>query len=354
MEYNIRLRKSTLTELGNLIVTGEAIVNTIPGMPVLTFNQNLDLVSNYFYTLDLNGVLFGNAIIEVANNKVIIGASGRIICINALTGAVLWSKIVESVQTPTTLDSLVNINDIKAINTTKTQFYTTFFANYFDDQTNLIYIANAKLDEFGNFSELKAIKKTPFTAIDNYQIPNAISVNLVNNSYFIAGTLYTQDRASSNDYHLNYLHKGNLNQISCGEENISQNLIVTNTTPIYLNNFPSNLIIPVTVQAISKTLTIANITPDYNNQYCIDQILSTPDVNFFNFQITPNPVQNILNIQSQEIIKEISIYDLLGKKMITTQVSTSAIDVSGLAQGVYIVKVINENDVIYSSKFIKQ
>lgn len=70
--------------------------------------------------------------------------------------------------------------------------------------------------------------------------------------------------------------------------------------------------------------------------------------------ISPNPAQNILNIKIKETIKEFAVYDLLGKKVTTNQVSTNTIDVSKLAQGMYIIKVISENDKTFSSKFIKE
>jgi|GEM_PF-1106489 len=68
----------------------------------------------------------------------------------------------------------------------------------------------------------------------------------------------------------------------------------------------------------------------------------------------PNPVQNILNIQTQEIIKEVSIYNLLGEKVIVNEISNHAIDVSNLAVGMYIIKVTGENDKTFSAKFIKR
>ncbi|UPT69866.1 MAG: T9SS type A sorting domain-containing protein [Flavobacterium sp. JAD_PAG50586_2] len=69
--------------------------------------------------------------------------------------------------------------------------------------------------------------------------------------------------------------------------------------------------------------------------------------------ISPNPAQNILNILTQETIKEVSVYDLLGKKVTVNQISTNAIDVSNLAQGIYIIKVIGDNDKTFTKKFIK-
>lgn len=354
LEFNINLRKSCLTDSGNIVVTGDAIINSTPGMPVLTFNQNLDLVSGYFYSKDLNGSLFGNAIAVATNDKIIIGASDNIVCIDSLTGELLWSKIINNIETPTSLDGLVNLIDIQPLNAEKTQFYTTFSANYFDDQINLFYIVNANVDALGNFSQFKAIKRTPFNSIDNYQIPYSLSVDLVDNSYFISGSLSAQDQTSENEYHLNYLHKGNLNELSCGEETISQNLIVPDNSSIYLNIFPSSLVVPATVTVISKTLNVEDLILDYNNLYCLDPILSTPHVGFLEIQIAPNPVQDILSVQSNQAVKQIMVYDMLGKLIEMKRVTANSIDVSQLSKGIYMIKLTSDSNQVFVSKFVKE
>jgi len=77
--------------------------------------------------------------------------------------------------------------------------------------------------------------------------------------------------------------------------------------------------------------------------------------NFENsFAIKVYQNQNILNIQTQKSIKEVSVYDLFGKKVIVDQPSTNSLDISNLAKGVYIIKVIGENDTTLSSKFVKK
>ena len=74
----------------------------------------------------------------------------------------------------------------------------------------------------------------------------------------------------------------------------------------------------------------------------------------FSLSVYPNPAQNILNIQTAEKIKVINVYDILGKKVAVSQVSTNSIDFSNLAQGIYIVKVLNDNDKLFSAKFIRE
>jgi Secretion system C-terminal sorting domain/PKD domain len=69
--------------------------------------------------------------------------------------------------------------------------------------------------------------------------------------------------------------------------------------------------------------------------------------------IFPNPAQNILNIKTSGLIKQIKVYDVLGQKVIIEQASTNSIDVSNLVDGIYLIKIIGENDKTFSTKFIK-
>jgi hypothetical protein len=96
-----------------------------------------------------------------------------------------------------------------------------------------------------------------------------------------------------------------------------------------------------------------------NIQYYGDQ--ASFDVHFFNVGIEthemscahlyPNPVEDILNITLNDV-RNIEIYDLLGKMMLSETNPDSKINVSSLPQGIYIVKIITDND-YHTEKFIK-
>ena len=60
-----------------------------------------------------------------------------------------------------------------------------------------------------------------------------------------------------------------------------------------------------------------------------------------NFEIYPNPVDDILYIKSDNNIKEVNIYNIVGIKMATVsgQQSAISVDMSGLSSGVYFVEV---------------
>ena len=67
----------------------------------------------------------------------------------------------------------------------------------------------------------------------------------------------------------------------------------------------------------------------------------------------PNPVENILTIESAESIDDIIVFDILGNKIMPTRVSNSSIDVSGLVKGIYFLRLSIDNRKVVIKKFIK-
>jgi hypothetical protein len=108
-----------------------------------------------------------------------------------------------------------------------------------------------------------------------------------------------------------------------------------------------------TGEAVTSTIATQSFSGGIATTLCltlgVNEITEQQSVSIF-----PNPTQNILNILTQEIIEEISVYDLLGKKMNFVQSGTNTIDISSFANGMYIIKVTVENDKIISAKFIKE
>ena len=67
----------------------------------------------------------------------------------------------------------------------------------------------------------------------------------------------------------------------------------------------------------------------------------------------PNPVSNgkVYISTKNDLDKEIIIFDVLGKKVLQTQLSSRELNVSSLSPGVYIIK-INENQATATRKLI--
>lgn len=75
-----------------------------------------------------------------------------------------------------------------------------------------------------------------------------------------------------------------------------------------------------------------------------------------NASIYPNPTTNELNIQLDNgTIKSVEIYNMHGQKLLTADQNNASVqmDVSGLTQGVYIVKVLNGNGIGVVKRFVK-
>ncbi len=73
-----------------------------------------------------------------------------------------------------------------------------------------------------------------------------------------------------------------------------------------------------------------------------------------NFSYYPNPVANVLNMNYSNDISSVEIYSLQGQRVITQKIGSNAgqVDVSGLASGTYVVKVISA-DTVNTIKIVK-
>lgn len=80
--------------------------------------------------------------------------------------------------------------------------------------------------------------------------------------------------------------------------------------------------------------------------------LATGESKAFTTTIYPNPTSEFLNIETQQKISKIEIYDLSGKLLKSDIGNDKKIAVSTLSKGLYLIKIYTENGVV-NSKFIK-
>ncbi len=82
----------------------------------------------------------------------------------------------------------------------------------------------------------------------------------------------------------------------------------------------------------------------------IETLISTNSLTLY-----PNPVQNVLHINSSGKTGMIEVFDITGKSVLQKQIQgyNPSIDVSGLKKGIYFVKVLSDNQFV-TSKFVKQ
>jgi len=81
--------------------------------------------------------------------------------------------------------------------------------------------------------------------------------------------------------------------------------------------------------------------------------LSLNQNTLLNLSIYPNPTKNILKINSNTTISQIEIYNELGV-VVLSNLNKNNIDISTLDQGLYFIKVKDENDIYGIHKIIKE
>ena len=82
-------------------------------------------------------------------------------------------------------------------------------------------------------------------------------------------------------------------------------------------------------------------------------ILATGEAKTVFTTLYPNPTSDILNIETDQKISKIEVYDVSGKLAISTNGKDKKVTVSNLNNGMYFIKLYTENGVI-NSKFIKK
>lgn len=85
-----------------------------------------------------------------------------------------------------------------------------------------------------------------------------------------------------------------------------------------------------------------------------DNITSINDIFNNDYNIYPNPVNDILIIEKWDMIEKVDIYDLQGKKVIGFNNISNQLDLSGLNRGQYLLKIQDENNDKLTFKIIKR
>lgn len=87
------------------------------------------------------------------------------------------------------------------------------------------------------------------------------------------------------------------------------------------------------VALYEKELSVADVAQLFTNG---NNALSVKDQKVSNVSMYPNPVKDVLNFSSAEV-KSISIYSVLGSKVMTKEITNSSVELSDLKAGVYFV-----------------
>lgn len=90
------------------------------------------------------------------------------------------------------------------------------------------------------------------------------------------------------------------------------------------------------------------------SQVNFSRTLSTEDSEISSFAIYPNPTSDKINIQGIRNIKTIEIFSILGKKIEISTTNLTTVDVRSLKNGIYFLKVIDDQNRSAIRKFIKK
>ena len=120
---------------------------------------------------------------------------------------------------------------------------------------------------------------------------------------------------------------------------------ISNLTNTYSYGFAANAL-PVKFAIVANDGTV-NDLEDYNfyaDNFKVEIDLSNTSFDNATFTAYPNPVKDMLNLTSIQNISEVSVFNLLGQQVTVSNINATKgqVDMSHLATGTYLVKVITE------------
>lgn len=85
------------------------------------------------------------------------------------------------------------------------------------------------------------------------------------------------------------------------------------------------------------------------------ETLGVSDFTSIDFGFYPNPVIDVLTIQSQETVESMEVYNLMGQKVLNSStISHGKLDLSTLKLGIYLVKATFEGGITETFKIVKK
>ena len=201
-------------------------------------------------------------------------------------------------------------------------------------------------------SELSEITTAPFITI-NPGIPT-ISFNLKIMDYDLetpfVGNFGSIEMLYSLDYGTNWYNALTINSSNFTPSNNCQLLSYT----IPLGSISSTNGFRVKYNFVHNSGDWEAIIDDFKIE--LDESASNPNLNLANLSVYPNPVSDMLNINYNENITKLTIYDVAGRsvKSIATNNSMNSINVSDLKSGTYLLSIETESKNASTIKFIKK
>jgi hypothetical protein len=331
----------------------------------LARNANAGLMAEFELTLSVSGM--GALVVENSKfiNNMSRGASG-------VYGLVRANSNVDITVTNTLFDG----NIVGNLNTTNAQG-SSGSASWFRsvaagshvtlDLTNNTYVNNidlGTLQSLNNFSRgtVTISRQSGITGFFNANVSNCIFLNNT-----AAGGATTRSITDSWKFPISSLIvRNSLDPLNFNDDSISSKVNTSNADPLFTSATDYTLQVgsPAIDSGDNTYVTTAsdllgnqrlfNTTVDMGVYEFGSTTLGVNDTNVLlkGFNLYPNPVSKILNIQLEETLEKIEVYSILGTKIL--EVTNSRINVSDLTTGVYLLKVYTQNGKVGLKRFIKE
>lgn len=87
----------------------------------------------------------------------------------------------------------------------------------------------------------------------------------------------------------------------------------------------------------------------------VDNTASVDDLSVFNFNYTPNPTRDILNLSAAKNINKVDVYSLLGQRVLSSEINAtkSTLNIAHLKTGIYLLNV-TIDDAVGAYKIVKK
>jgi hypothetical protein len=320
---------------------------------LVNFDCGVSLISNFDFTHNLNLVsiyiYFNNVVtsLDVSLNQALEELN--------YSNGVLTNLIT---QNPNLRSLVCTSNQLETIDISQNP--NLEYLDLSDNSlTELDVTQNPNLEElFIPFNSLNAI--------DISQNPNlswlSCSYNeIVTLDLSLSPNLFYLNCTYNNLTELDFTNNPSINTVSL-EHNLITDLDLSGNPMLYSLWFNDNQLVSLNVQngnnaALSLLFTFANPSltciqvddpiaannypswaKDITAVYSLDCALGIDDSEIVQAVIYPNPVRDLLTIESKESIESIQIYSILGE-LIASEMGVSQIDFSSYAKGVYFLKV---------------
>ncbi len=301
------------------------------------------------------------AAINVANNtalKTLLGSNNNLTSIDVSANTALrtlWCSNNQltslDVSTNTALTQLsCGTNQLSSLNVTTNTALTELICNN-NDIPSIDVSTNTVLNRFicsnNLLTSIDLSTNTVLTKlyISNNQITSIdLSTNTLLRELYCSGNKYTTIDLTNNPNFSKLITGFNTFLTSIDFRN-GNNTIITNTNNFSTFNSPNLSCIYVDDAAYSTAnwTSIDNTTTFLETEAECSALLdvNNNEIGKEKLKIYPNPVQNKLNIQTEALVQEVSIYNMLGKKVLKS--NTTTIQVKSLSKGIYLLKVKADN-----------